>query len=263
MGVISSAFYREAVRFIEIGASFGWHERNAGNISLLLNDCETAEIRGELDTSRDWTALPERRPDMAGEYVFTTVTGSYFTDVSADSFCICELASDGGAYRVVWGGERPTSEIGGHILSLAEMKRRTDGFRAVYHCHPADLAALTYLMPCDDKAITEALWRSETECAFVFPNGVGAVGFEVPGSFELARRTAEKLHVRDAAVWFYHGLFAAGRDIKDAFGRAHAIAKAAEIRLKIISSGREETGTITDEQLRLTAKAYGCTLAEF
>ena len=40
MKVIDSGFFNEAIRFIKYGCDLGWHERNAGNISLRLSSCE-------------------------------------------------------------------------------------------------------------------------------------------------------------------------------------------------------------------------------
>jgi hypothetical protein len=36
MNVKESKFYNEAIRFIKYGCDLGWHERNAGNVSLRL-----------------------------------------------------------------------------------------------------------------------------------------------------------------------------------------------------------------------------------
>lgn len=265
MKVIDSDFYKEALRFISYASSFGWHERNAGNISLCLNEQQVETICDEFLDSNPIIALPIAIPEMAGEYIFTTVSGSYFIDIQNSSetkFCICKVLSDGASYRVVWGGLKPTSELCGHLMSLAELKNRGNG-RAVYHCHPANIVALSYILPLDDKTISQMLWGSETECPFVFPNGIGVVGFKVPGSFELAVATAEKIKIYDAVLWAHHGIFATGDSIVSAFGLAHAIEKAAEISLKVITSGKSILNTITHEQQKLTAEAYGFKLNEF
>jgi rhamnulose-1-phosphate aldolase len=118
-------------------------------------------------------------------------------------------------------------------------------------------------MPQSDKSFSEALWESETECAFVFPEGVGIVPFFVPGSLELASATAEKIKDFNAVIWSFHGLFASGESIASAFGLAHAIEKAAEIKLKVISSGMPVLNSITKEQQKHTAKTYGFELNKF
>lgn len=265
MRVIDTVFFKEALRFIGYGCNYGWHERNAGNISLRLTQAEVGSIKGELDFNGEWTKLPLVVSEMSGEFVFTTVSGSYFIDIKNDSgtkFCICEISGDGSSYRVVWGRNKPTSELCGHLMSLGVLKSRNGG-RAVYHCHPANVVALSYIIPQTDKDFSNALWESETECPFVFPEGVGVVGFCVPGSLELAKLTAEKIKEYNAVLWSNHGIFASGDSIASAFGLAHAIEKSAEIKLKVLSSGQRPIGAITKEQQRITAATYGYELKEF
>ena len=265
MNVINASFFNEAIRFIKYGSDFGWHERNAGNISLRLNSEEIESVCLDFELTREWVALPFSIPKMANEYIFTTATGSYFIDIhnaSETKFCVCQISDDGSAYRVVWGATKPTSELCGHLLSLAELKKRNSG-RAVYHCHPANVVALTYVLPQNDKRFSETLWESETECAFVFPEGVGVVPFFVPGSLALAKATADKITKYNAVIWSFHGVFASGNSIASAFGLAHAIEKAAEIRLKVLSSGLPIINTISDEQQIQTASTYGFKLNDF
>lgn len=265
MKVNDSAFFKEAIRFIEYGASFGWHERNAGNVSLRLTSEEIESVKDDFDYDREWIYFPEPIPEMANEYIFTTVSGSLFIDIGnapETKFCICEISAIGDAYRVVWGGIKPTSEICGHLLSLAILKNRSAN-RAVYHCHPANTVALTYILSNNDKTVSEALWESETECAFVFPEGVGVIPFYVPGSIGLAKATAEKLKEYNAVIWSFHGVFATGESFSSAFGLAHAIEKAAEIRLKVLSSGMPIMNMITREQQEESAAAFGFKIKSF
>ena len=257
MQVTNASFFQSALRYIGYGASLGWHERNAGNISVLLTDDEVGQVSDSFNQS-NFTDMSVPVPTLGGRYIFTTVSGSYFLDISFDAetkFCICEINGSGTAYRVVWGGNKPTSEFCGHLLSLSELNERGGG-RAVYHCHPSNVIALTFLLPQTDADITSALWRSLTECAFVFPEGVGIVPFYVPGSLELAKATAEKVKTYNAVIWSHHGVFATGIDIESAFGLAHAIEKAAEIRCKILSCGHPDS-EISDEELIRSAKHYG------
>ena len=263
MKIKDTSFCKEAIRFIGYGAEMGWHERNAGNVSLRLEKSEREEAEKVICSKSEceWLLLKVPAPSMASEYVFTTVTGSYFIDMdyeAENNFCICEISADGKFYRVLYGVHAPTSEFSGHLLSLSELKKRNGG-RAVYHCHPANAVALSYLVS-NEKELSTALWKSETECAFVFPEGVGLVPFYVPGSIELATATAEKIKKHNAVIWSHHGIFASGDSIKSAFGLAHAIEKSAEIRLKIISSGMKEKSTISNDELIKSAEFYNMKL---
>ncbi len=250
------SFCASALRFVDYGCRMGWHERNAGNISLLLNQQERDEVCPFLTCTEKTIPLADEVPLLAGELVFTTVSGSYFIDLSHDAqkkFCICRVNSEGNGYTLVY-GEKPTSELCGHLMALHELKKRNGG-RAVYHCHPANVVALSFLTD-DKKTLNNWLWKSITECAFVFPEGVGLVPFFVPGSMELARATGEAVKEHNAVLWSHHGLFATGSDIADAFGLAHAIEKAAEIRLKIMSAGIPQKNGITNSELQTTAQYY-------
>ncbi len=265
MQVINSNFFNEALRFIGYGTRMNWHERNAGNISLRLSSNEIKDVYDEFNFSDEWVKLAEPIANMSGEFVFTTVSGSYFIDMEhncSEKFCICEISEDGTAYRVVWGGKKPTSELCGHLMSLGALKVR-NAYRAVYHCHPANVVALSYVIPQNEKDFSNAIWESETEGAFVLPNGVGIVGFQIPGSLELAKATADKVKDYDAVLWSFHGLFATGESIASAFGLAHAIEKAAEIKLKVLSTGLPVLDKISFEQQKATAEYYGFKLNEF
>jgi len=265
MKITDSVFFGEALRFIGYGSRLGWHERNAGNISLRLNREEIESVKSDFAYNSDWVKLSEPIPEMSCEYIFTTVSGSYFIDMEYEcqnKFCICEISSDGTSYRIVWGGAKPTSELCGHLMSLAELKKRNGG-RAVYHCHPANIVALSYILPQNDKSISEAIWESETEGAFVLPAGIGVVDFYVPGSLDLAIATAEKVKTYDVVLWSFHGVFACGESIASAFGLAHAVEKAAEIKMKVLSTGLPVVNKITREQQELTARTYGFELNKF
>ena len=265
MNVKESKFYNEAIRFIKYGCDLGWHERNAGNVSLRLLSEEVESVSEDFSFDREWVNLSTPVPEMSGEYIFTTLTGSYFIDIHnapETKFCICQISDDGMSYRVVWGGLRPTSELCGHLLALSELKNRSLN-RAVYHCHPANVVALSYIIPQDDKCFSESLLECETECAFVFPEGVGVVPFFVPGSIELAKATATKIKEFNAVIWSFHGVFASGDSISSAFGLAHAIEKAAEIKIKVLSTGKPIINTISAEQQEKTANTYGFKLNDF
>lgn len=252
------SFLGTALRFIGYGSRMGWHERNAGNVSLRLNDSEREEVLSSGSKRGEWRRLRLPVSGMENELVFTTVSGSYFIDMehnADEKFCVCEINGSGDSYRLLWGSGEPTSELYGHLLGLSELKKR-NGNRAVYHCHPPHAVALSFLVS-DETELNDLLWKSETECAFVFPEGVGLIPFFIPGSPGLAQATGEKMKKHDAVIWANHGVFASGEDIASAFGLAHAIEKAAEIRMLIISSGMTEKSVITDEQLAATAEYYG------
>ena len=96
----------------------------------------------------------------------------------------------------------------------------------------------------------------------VFPGGVGVVPWMVPGGADIARATSKLMQEFDAAIWAHHGLFVSGPDLDTAFGLMHTIEKAAEIYMKVVSSGMPILQTITDADLRAVARDFHVTLRE-
>lgn len=250
-------------RLCDDGWLQGWHERNGGNLSYRMSAEDVAECGNLLQGTRTFP-LPKPIPEVAGEYFMVTGTGRYMRNVQLDplhSFGIIRLDGKGASYQILWGLEegKPTSELPTHLLNHAVRFRATGGkCRVIYHAHPANITALTYTIKPDAKTLTRILWQSETECAVVFPEGIGIVPWMVPGGTEIAEATARLIKYYPAVVWSYHGAFASGSSFDEAFGLMHTIEKAAEIYLKAKSVGI--VNTITDDNLRVLAKAFGVTL---
>lgn len=104
---------------------------------------------------------------------------------------IVEMNEAGSAYRVVWGlmNRKPTSELPTHIMNHAIRMKATDGAcRVIYHAHPNNIIAMTFVEPLDARTFSRALWKAMTECVVVFPEGVGVVPWMVPGRATRSRR---------------------------------------------------------------------------
>ena len=104
-----------------------------------------------------------------------------------------------------------------------------------------------------------------TECVMVFPEGVGVVGFEVPGSLDLARASAREMAAYSAVIWAHHGLLCAGESFDDTFGRMHAIVKAAEIyeTARLMAGGSDDfPNDVADDDLRAIARSLGLAVNE-
>ena len=176
---------------------------------------------------------------------------------------IVEINDAGDAWRIVWGlkdGGVPTSEFPTHFMNHSVRAAATDGAcRVIYHAHPKNVIALSFVMPLDARTITRALWKAMTECIVVFPKGVGVVPWMVPGGSEIAQATCELMKTYDAAIWAQHGLFVSGPDFDTAFGLMHTIEKAAAIyaEARMLNGGSDEfRNTITDDGLRAIARDF-------
>ena len=131
----------------------------------------------------------------------------------------------------------------------------------IYHAHPANVIALTFVLPLSDEVFTRELWEMINECAYIFPQGVGVVPWTVPGGREIAVATSELMKTYDVAIWAHHGMFAAGADFDDTFGLMHTVEKSAEILVKVLSMGGKRQ-TITAQNFRKFAAEYNMDLPE-
>lgn len=253
------------IRVCSDGFAQGWHERNGGNLTYRMRAEEVAECRDLFTAAPRYIELPADFSAVAGEYFIVTGSGKYMRNVELapeKNIGIIRISADGKGFDILWGledGARPTSELPSHLMNHIERSKVTDGAcRVIYHAHPASITALTYIIDADPKQLSRILWQSETECAVVFPEGVGIVDWMVPGGTEIAEATAKQIRKYRAVVWAFHGIFGSGADFDETFGLVHTIEKAAEIYLKAASIGIKRT--ITDDQLLRLAEAFKVTI---
>ena len=271
MAITDIEVMQNYIRMCGDGWDQGWHERNGGNLTYRMRPEEVEQCRPYFkDTPGQWVNMGVQADNLRGEFFISTGSGKYFRNVPLapqDNICIVEINAAGDAWRIVWGlekGGRPTSEFPSHFLNHSVRKEATGGeCRVIYHAHPANLIAMTYILPLTARDFTRALWKSATECPVVFPGGVGVVPWMVPGGRAIALATSERMKEYDAAVWVHHGLFASGPDFDTTFGLMHTIEKAAQIYILALSAGQGKIlQTIEDDQLRAIAKDFGVTLRE-
>ena len=270
MGMLDISIVKKYIRMADDGWHQGWHERNGGTLTYRLTDTEVPEITPFLDAEpRPWVAMGVTGENLAGSYFLSTGSGKFFRNVITDpedSICVVEINDKGDSYRIRWGlvnGGKPTSEFPSHYMNHCVRAKATNGeHRVIYHAHPANIIAMTFVLPLTDRDFSRALWKSATECPVVFPGGVGVVPWMVPGGADIALATCKKMEEFDAAVWAHHGLFASGPDFDITFGLMHTIEKAAEIWVLQKSTGLPELQTIQDDELRAIARDFKVQLRE-
>ncbi len=257
------------IRLCTDGFDQGWHERNGGNLTYRMKEDEVEQAKPYFNAPREWNNMGVQAEELGGSYFITTGSGKYMRNVALQpekNIGIVEINAEGNAWRIVWGLEdnaRPTSEFPSHFLNHSVRASVTNGNdRVIYHCHPANLIALTFVLPLDDRTFSRVLWKSMTECPVIFPEGVGVVPWMVPGSADIAKATSKLMKKYQAAVWTHHGLFVTGPDFDTAFGLAHTIEKSAEIYIKILSTGKDILQTITDDDLRAIGKDFHVAINE-
>lgn len=271
MAITDIEVMQNYIRMCGDGWDQGWHERNGGNLTYRMRPEEVEQCRPYFKAAPgEWVDMGVQADNLREEFFISTGSGKYFRNVPLapqDNICIVEINAAGDAWRIVWGlekGGRPTSEFPSHFLNHSVRKEATGGAcRVIYHAHPANLIAMTYILPLSARDFTRALWKSATECPVVFPGGVGVVPWMVPGGSDIALATSQLMKEFDAAVWAHHGLFASGPDFDTTFGLMHTIEKAAQIYILALSAGQGKIlQTIEDDQLRAIAKDFGVTLRE-
>ena len=271
MAITDIEVMQHYIRMCGDGWDQGWHERNGGNLTYRMRPEEVEQCRPYFKAiPGQWVNMGVQADNLRGEFFISTGSGKYFRNVPLapqDNICIVEINEAGDAWRIVWGlekGGRPTSEFPSHFLNHSVLNEVTGGScRVIYHAHPANLIAMTYILPLTARDFTRALWKSATECPVVFPGGVGVVPWMVPGGSDIALATSQLMKEYDAAVWAHHGLFASGPDFDTTFGLMHTIEKAAQIYILALSAGQGRIlQTIEDDDLRAIAKDFGVTLRE-
>lgn len=263
------AFFQAFVRMCDDGWQQGWHERNGGNLSYRLRPEEAVRIQPMLDQKGPWTEIGVSVPGLAKEFFMVTGSGKYFRNVilnPEDNTAIIEIDGEGVHYRIRWGlsgGGRPTSELPSHLMNHEVKKEVSNGrHRVIYHAHTTNVIALTFVLPLKDEVFTRELWEMATECPVVFPDGVGVVGWMVPGGRTIAQATSKLMHQYDAVIWAHHGMFASGEDFDETFGLMHTIEKSAEILMKVLAVRPDKLQTITPDNFRDLAADFNVTLPE-
>ena len=268
MKIEESKFLEGFVRLTSDACKKGWHERNGGNLSYRIPQEDIEAVRESLHDIEEWKPIGNTVPGIAGEYFLVTGKGKYMRNVAlapAENVAVVKVDGKGESYSVVWGltkGGRPTSELPTHLAAQEVKKKKTGGTnRVIYHAHPANLVALTFVLPLNDKEFTHELWEMETEDPIVFPEGLGVVPWMVPGGKEIADASVKLLEKYRAIVWAHHGLFVCGDDFDEAFGLMETVEKAAEICVKVRSMGGKRQ-TIPEDGIRKLAKEFNISLNE-
>ncbi|MBQ2734542.1 MAG: rhamnulose-1-phosphate aldolase [Clostridia bacterium] len=269
MKVLDTQFCKGFATMANDSWNLGYHERNGGNFSYRLTDEEIASVRDDLNFDRPFAEIGTEVPDLAGMFFMFTGSGKFIRWVkekTAETCCLIEIDSTGTKYRIVWGlteGGRPTSELPTHLMNHQVKMKATDGaHRVIFHCHPTNLIAMTFVVPLNDKDVTRALWESMTECPVIFPDGVGVIPWMSCGGRAIAVETAKKMEHYDAVIWAHHGLFCSADTFDNAIGFAHCVEKSADIYMKVRAVTDRKLQTITKENFLELAKDFGLVIKE-
>ena len=269
MKVLESKFMQDFIKMADDGYKQGWHERNGGNLSYRLKKGEVDAIKGRMYRDTPWQPIRTGVPGRVRQFFLVTGTGKYFRNIIVDPeacLAIIEIDETGSNYRIRWGlveGGNPTSELPTHLMNHEVKKKLTDGkHRVIYHAHTTNTIALTFVLPLEDELFTRKHWEMATECPVVFPEGVGVIGWMVPGGREIAVATSKLMEKYNAVIWAHHGMFCSGETFDLTFGLMHTIEKSAEILIKVLSMVPQKRQTISPDNFRKLEKGFHITLPE-
>ncbi len=224
----------------------GWAERNAGNISVNINDI----IRGhEFNDLSEFPIFQLNKSyiELSSKYFFVTGTGKRMRDIAKSPMknaIIIRISEDGNSYTLISRYKsdtyefRPTSELPTHLGIHQMIAQRGTNEKVIIHTHANELVALTHNPEFKNTdTINTVLWGMHPEAMVFVPKGVGFVPYIMPGTEEIAQATIIELKHHDIALWEKHGVFAIGETVFDTFDSIDIISKSAKIYFMCKSAG--------------------------
>ncbi len=247
---------REFRRVAEVLFIRGWAEASAGNLSLRLAEGIPAAISAPAPDAQKVLKVDVDMTDLIGDRFLVTASGSRMRDIAAEpenGLCLIQVL-DRQRFWLIAGAGQPSSEWATHAGLHSLFKESRSPERAVVHCHPLSLIALSHLF-ASEKEMNDRIFRMQHETRLFVPEMIGLVPYAVTGSIELAKASKEKLKKYRLAIWDKHGVIASGRTLGQALDRIEMVEKAAALYLQLKSAGLEPEG-LSDEQIAATRRAF-------
>ncbi len=234
----------------------GWAERNAGNISLLVDeDMGFSEFEEQASGKINISC-----PALAGKYIIISISGSRMRDLAKDplnNLCLIKISADAKAYHLSYSGMfcsdgNPTSELSSHLAIYQKKIEENKPVKAIVHAHAREIIILSHkpeINNSDD--FNKILWGSHPEAVVFLPDGAAFVPYKTPGSDEIATDTYNRIEGKSLAVWEGHGSLAFANTPMEAFDLIDIAAKASDIYLRCLSAGYEPKYLSEEEQQKL------------
>ena len=194
--------------------------------------------------------------DLIGDRFLVTASGSRMREIAAEpekGLCLIQVL-DRQRLWLIEGPAQLSSEWPTHAGLHSLFKESRSGERAVVHCHPLNLIALSHVFN-SEKEMNDRLFRMQPETRLFVPEMLGLIPYEVTGSRDLAKSSKEKLKKYRLALWDKHGVIASGKSLDQALDRIEVVEKAAAIYLLLRSAGLEPEG-LSDQQIAATLRAF-------
>lgn len=256
--ILHAPFMQDAMETCYYFWRVGWGENHAGNLTYLLSKEEEDTYLNEVKAIR-YLPMNFLAESLANRCFLVTRTGSFFKNMKKypeRDLGIVRVSVDGKGIEVLWGFSEmghPTSEFPAHLLCHQARLKEDPKNRVVLHCHPTYTIAMTFKQDFDEKSFTKAIWRLNSECILVFPEGLGMLPWMVCGEGDISLETAKKMEEFRLVVWPYHGVFACGNSLDEAVGLIETVEKNAHVYM--MNNGILHHG-ITLEQLKSLVEAF-------
>ncbi len=235
-------------------------EGAAGNISIYvaeeLQPGGRFEERGEIE-------LPATVPHLASGWVVVTGATRRLRDAATSpetTICLLRILA-GGRRAMLYGaqGVRPTSELNTHLAVHEDhVARRGVQLHGVVHAQPIHLTYLSHLPRYQEtRAFNRRLLRWQPEMIVEFPEGIGMLPFQVPGSPDQMGVSAPALAKYRGVVWGRHGVVTrSDHGAGEAGDLVEYAETAARYEYLSLAAGEPEGG-MSDEEMRLICERLG------
>ncbi len=259
-------FYQKFLQIMNYANDLNWHERNSGNLSYRLSNEELVKASKYFNDDKTEYDLEISIPELAGDVILMTASGQFFMNCYVNEHEVVgmiKISECGKKYQIVYGflnGSRPTSEYPTHLSILAKDKKLANNNRVVYHAHPTNCNALSFVYEQDSYQFSARIWQMATEAAVVIPKGIACLRWMMPGSIEIGLETRDLLDEFDLVLWMHHGIFATGDTLDNTFGKVHVVEKAAEIAYKVESMNLKEINGIKKEEILALCETFNIEL---
>ena len=254
---IDSVWLKEAMETCHYFWQAGWGEFHAGNLSCLLDEKDIKKFDDDFTIERT-IPITFSTHGLAERIFLVTRSGAVFRKIlrkPEEDFGLIRVKED--HLEVLWGfeGDRyPTSELSTHLQCHSKRLAANANNRLVMHCHPTNTIAMTFDHELVERTFTETLWRLNSECVLVFPDGIGLLPWMVCGDGSIGEETAKKMQEHRIVIWPYHGMFASGEEFDEVIGLIETIEKNAQIYL--MTKNAVDQG-IKPDQVKELARAFG------
>ncbi len=189
--------------------------------------------------------------------MIVTAAGRRLRDIGSapqQTVCLLHIAADGKQAELYTApGTRPTSELNTHLAVHDDhVGRRAVDYHAVVHAQPIHLTYLSHIERYQETmAFNRRLLRWQPETIVEFPEGIGVLPFEVPGSLDQTGVTMPALQRYRGIIWASHGIVTrADVGVTKAGDLVEYAEAAARYEYLNLAAG-EPTGGISEDAMRL------------